>query len=234
MTENRPLYERQDWDTPAGWAFFKCYLAQDPPRSLVKAYNTYREEKKGAKEGLKKAKRVPGSFRNMAAGKNRDGTPRPFAVPFTKRVRAYEDYLDELERKKWTERRLKLREMEWNIGEKILEKAQNMLLFPVMVNDTEKTEDGTIIHRIMPAGWSFKDIPGMLSTASKIARLAADMPTKQVKLDWRSEAEKDGIDPDEFYRNALKNIQKELDGGSASGGVPGSQEISQGEEEQGG
>ena len=227
------MYERQAWDTPTGWALFEIYLSQDPPRSLLRAYNAYREGKWRAKGGTgeyKPAKRVPGSVRNLAAGKNRDGTPRFGAVPFTTRAIHFEQYLVSIEREKWVRRRLELKEKEWQVSSKILAKAEDMLLFPVMIQETVIDEDGTK-QIIMPAGWSFKDIPGMLNTASKVARLAADMHTKQVRLDWRAEAEKMGIDPDEFYRNLVNRLVSSMDGASASGGHTGGQADNEGESE---
>jgi len=235
--DDRALYERQRWDTPVSWALFQIYLAQDPPRSLLRAYNAYREARIRAKQGpdvkVEPKPRVPGSFRYLAAGKRRDGTPIDGAVPFTLRVQAYEDYLANLERDKWTGRRLELREKEWNISSRILAKTEDMLLFPVMIQETVLNEDGTT-QVIMPAGWSFKDIPGMLQTASKIARLAAELHTSQVKLDWRAEAEKEGINPDEIYRDLVKRFTDSMDGASATGGLPGGQEDNEGETGQAG
>lgn len=213
MSETPVAWERQPYDTAKSWAMFQLYLEQDAPRSIAGCYRKWQ-----ARKGKKEARQVPGSFRAIAAGKTSRAEPIPGALSFEERARAFDDYVTELERRKWVERRLKLKEQEWESGTKLLEKVQQMLMFPVMA---QESADGRTI--IMPAGWNFRDVPAMLSAASKIARLAAEMHTDSIKLDWREEAKKYGVDnPDAIFRELVDKLEGELARDDAAGSLAGS------------
>ena len=208
-------WERQPYDTPASWVYFQIYLELDPPRSINEAYRIYR-----ARKGKKTARNqgAPGHWRELAAGKDWNGQPIDGALTWADRAAAWEDHLAALERQKWVKRRLELKEKEWDVGEKLLERAQEMLLFPVAATMTE--DEKTII---MPAKWTMRDIPAVAAAASKIARLAADMATENVSIDWREEARKAGIeDPDAIYRRLVEHFQAALAGADDAGSLEGS------------
>ena len=215
MTDNPLPWERQPYDTSMSWAVLRVYLEQDPPRSLPEAYNQVR--------GITgKRKGIPGTVYNRLLGKNKDGTPIPGAMSYQERVIAWDNYIADLERQKWVERRLKIREKEWEVGSKLLERGEQMLMFPVF--DQMTTDEGMIIR---PAEWRLKDIPPVLVQASKLMRLSTGMSTENLSIDWREEAQKEGYNPDELFNQVVSRIKAELeksslDGLTATGGMEGS------------
>lgn len=77
---------------------------------------------------------------------------------------------------KWATRRAEQREREWQLSERLIEKATQMLNFPLQ--QVEK-QDGDKVTIIRPARWSFADAAKLLDTAAKAARLAAEMETER-------------------------------------------------------
>lgn len=224
MDENPRPWERQPYDTQATWQYFQLYLEQDPPRSLLAAYRKWRS--RGGSSEARPTKQVPGGWRNVAAGKTSRGKPLPGAMSFEQRAAAWDDHLADIERQKWAERRLQLKEKEWELGQKLLDKAQQMLMFPVVA---QESADGKSI--ILPAGWKFRDIPAVLAQASKLARLAAEMSTENISIDWREEARKAGIDPDAIFRQLVSRFEEQLGRQDAAGSLGnGSQEPGEGSE----
>jgi hypothetical protein len=215
MDINPKPWERQPYETPAMFGYFLFYLEQDSPRSLITAFRSWRA-KRGTNGAL--AKRPPGSWRNIAAGKTRQGQPIEGAMTWEERALAWDDNLIDLERQKWVERRLELKEKEWEVSQKLLEKAEQMLMFPVM--ETRSADGVTVIY---PAGWQFRDVPAVAQAASKLARLAAEMATENIAVDWREEARKAGIsNPDAIFRETVHKFEREMAGGNDEGGLPDS------------
>ena len=220
--EDKTLWERQPWENQTSWALFQHYLNLEAPRTLTRAYALYRAAR-GLKEAAKKD--VPGSYRNLAQGKRGNGDEIPGSVTFEVRAMAFDDHVAALEREKWIKRKLALRESEWEAGSALIERAKQMLMFPVVKT---VSEDGQTI--IFPAGWKFSDIPGILAAGSKIARLSADMVTDKVALDWRAEALRAGIDPTELeniYATLVEELASQLaenddESGNAGGETEGS------------
>lgn len=221
MGEEGPKpWERQPYDTQTSWAYFQLYLEQDAPRSINEAYRLHR-----ARRGLKVARNqgAPGSWRNLGAGKNVRGVALPGAISWERRAAAWDDHVAELDRRKWVERRLQLREKEWDLGQKLIEKAQQMLMFPVMA---QESADGKTL--ILPADWKLRDVPAVVAAASKLARLSAEMSTENLNVDWRDEARKAGVsDPDELFRELVDRLEKRLAGEDAGGGLGDGQEESE-------
>jgi hypothetical protein len=208
MTEPRQPWERQPYESQADFAIFQLYLEQDAPRSVNEAYRKWLSQK-----GDVKARLAPGSWRNLANGKKRNGGAEiPGAMTWTARALAWDDHVADLERQKWIKRRLEIKEQEWEVGSKLLQRGREMLQFPIV---TAESQDGRTI--IMPAGWKLKDIPQVVSTGSKLSRLAADMVTDSIELDWREEARKDGIDPDAIFNKLVDELAARMEGGNVAG-----------------
>lgn len=86
----------------------------------------------------------------------------------------------------WERRRGELRHQEWQASQKLMGRANEMLAWPTervtKVEKEVKRPDGKLIQEITitePVGWRAGDIPEYVETASKIARLAAEMETKR-------------------------------------------------------
>lgn len=213
------IWEKQPYESKSSYEFFKAYLEQTGRRSLLKAYNQLRLRK-----GLKEAHCLPGSYGQLANGKKRNGGDVPGGIPYSVRVLAYDNHITNLELEKWQKRSLEIKEREWETSEGLLEKVQQMLLFPVM---RQISEDGVTL--IEPAGWSLRDIPALAQTASKLGRLSIGMETESVKVDWRQEAAKQGIDSDELFSEVVELLRNKLVSPDVSGGNnPGSERVEPG------
>lgn len=214
MNEKPAPWERQPYESAADFRLFQLYLEQDPPRSVNAAYRKYKQ--RGRKEA--QVKHAPGSWRNLANGKTRHSAEIPGSLTWAARTLAWDDYLADLERSKWVKRRLELKEKEWDVGSRLMEKAEQMLMFPVI-----RTESENGYTLIMPAGWKLSDIPNVANAASKLARLAANMATENIDIDWRVEAAKEGVvNPDAIFRQLVEQFKARLDGSDAAGSVAGS------------
>jgi hypothetical protein len=93
------------------------------------------------------------------------------------RVQALRDAAEAAEIEKWAKRRQEHREREWTLATGLAERATSMLRTPLFRTETE---DGRNV--IMPARWDWGDVPRVADTASKLARLAAEMPTAREHL----------------------------------------------------
>lgn len=215
MDGERQPWERQPWDTKQSWQAFRIYLLQEQPRSLIKALREYQRS-----IGREPTRRntIPGYWKTWSSERGE--------LTWAQRAAAYDDYLAEQEREKWEKRRLELKEQEWEIGSKLLERGQQMLMFPLSMQKKEEVADadGKQVHSvtiIMPAEWKLGDIPKVVQAGSKLARLSADEPTEIV--DWREEARKAGVDPDAF-KESIREIIAQMGGavhpGGAGGGEP--------------
>ena len=99
------------------------------------------------------------------------------------RAESYDKYNDRLTQRVWQERRRVEREKEWSAATQLLEKAGQMLEFPLAAVRHETSADGlTQITIVEPAGWKMADAAKMVETASKIARLSAGMATEILEL----------------------------------------------------
>lgn len=112
----------------------------------------------------------------------------------------------EAEARKWEERRSALREQEWTMAERLLERAGKMLEHPLT---RTKGEDG---KTLVPAGWRQVDVAAMVEMASKVARLATEMETDRTKHDVGD------IDPVEYLLRRLDGLAVRLRTAEAAGG----------------
>lgn len=161
MTDERKPWDRQRDDEgklePNRWySRFTAYRLAGPNRSLLGCVNREREQK-----GIKRYNSVPGAW-SRAFDKWR----------WRERAEAWDEHRRQEDEAKWQERREELREKEWDTASKLLEKAEQMLRFPVSKAIVE--EKNTIIE---PAGWKFRDVTAIAETASKLARLASGIET---------------------------------------------------------
>ena len=86
---------------------------------------------------------------------------------------------------KWAKRRSEQRDREWQQAELLIERAMQMLKYPLSRQEVKaKDKDGNpTITIVEPAKWTFKDAAVYLDSAAKLARLAAQMETENVKVE---------------------------------------------------
>jgi hypothetical protein len=84
---------------------------------------------------------------------------------------------DEAQLKQWEQRRREWKQEEWDVAHKLLEKAEQMLQFPVGETVRERPDGSVVI--VKPAKWRATDIARYAEVASKLVRLAAEMETER-------------------------------------------------------
>lgn len=97
-------------------------------------------------------------------------------------LRAEEENLKE-EAARWSERARQLKEQEWEMSEKLLAKANDMLAFPVTQKTVRKRgANGEEITVIQPAKWNLSDAARMVDLAAKLRRMAAGQATERSEI----------------------------------------------------
>lgn len=108
------------------------------------------------------------------------------------RVARQEELMQQEQVAQWDERVKELREREWKLSMSLMDKAEQMLKFPLAEKTVheETSEDGkTIVKQIFnPSKWYFVDAAKVLRVASRVARLATNQDTERLRhVDWLSE-----------------------------------------------
>ena len=184
MTDEHNPWERQPWDTSASFRAFRLYLEQDAPRSVDAACRTHKGYEGDTK---KRATRV---WRNWSQGKDPKGDPIPNAQPWAKRAEAWDDHLAAQDILKWEQRRAEQREREWQGGQSLFERAEQIAKLPyirgkkidyVLVTPEMVGQEIATTTTVEPLNVSAKDEATLRQTASKLGRLAAGMETEKQK-----------------------------------------------------
>ncbi len=142
------------------------------------------------------------------------------------RAKAYDEHLELLDlvakqkateaaATKWAERRAEQREAEWQLSEQLIVKAREMLTWPLAQSIVEETTDDddqslkqTVI--VKPVRWSMADVPRILETASKLARLSTEMETSRELIELLN------IDPSNLTDEELAAYLSKLDAALAT------------------
>lgn len=123
-------------------------------RSLLSIYNTELAEK-----GVRRRNSVPSGWDRNAQKWN-----------WRKRAACWDAHQRRLDEEKWVSRRNELREREWQMAQSALDKAEEMLKFPLARKTS--TDGKTIVE---PGKWSFRDAIMILVESSELARKALEM-----------------------------------------------------------
>ena len=103
------------------------------------------------------------------------------------RLSTFIDQQQERELAEWESRRLQMCEDEWDTAQQLLDRAAQMLKFPLAeVKRVEKTHpDGTpiITTIIKPARWQQRDVVAFVRAASELARLATGSETARIAIE---------------------------------------------------
>lgn len=94
------------------------------------------------------------------------------------RIKAAEDEAE------WDRRRREWRETEFSKAQKLIERVEQMLAYPLseqLVTREEHRPDGKVVQHVTvrPVRWSQRDIAAFLRAASELARLAGGMETER-------------------------------------------------------
>lgn len=162
----------KDWlkqkDEPARWhERFRRFCRMGPSRSLLGLVNRIRQE-----SGKEKKQTIPGSWSEMCK-----------LWRWRERAEAWDAHMRRREDAKWEKRQLELRENEWNLGGKLMEKGLQMLDYPLAAvtqeQQTGTSEDATrVVNTVNPSRWTMRDAAFMVKTGSDVSRLAAGLATE--------------------------------------------------------
>ena len=132
-----------------------------------------RGAQKGPERGPKGAQETSGHWKRWYRGHE-----------WRSRAEAYDAYLDEEKRRaeaqKWRKRGEDLVEEQYQLAVAMLEKARQMLNFPLVRQVVEqRDDDGKPTHiTIEPARWTFNSAARLAKIAVELGRLATGLPTK--------------------------------------------------------
>lgn len=162
--------ELQPWqrlsDEPNKWFLrFDEYRRLGPDRSILAVFNQWR-----AAKSREVARNSPKSWRDAAE-----------KWQWRQRAEAWDESERLHDEQTWLERREQLREREWAAAQKLIEKAEGMLQFPLASTSREERggESGGVIAvtTVTPARWGMADAGKLMDTASKLARLSTGLAT---------------------------------------------------------
>ena len=219
MPDEQPKpWERQPWDTMASFAAFReYYLPQERKhRNVSQAYRDYRL-KQGKSSVKKNGSPVQAgtSWRSWSMGLNYSGK-KPVGTVFEnsltweQRAAAWDAEKDREWDQKWSERRKLVRDSEFETHEALIERAKRMMTASLF-RRTVESADGRSVTVIEPTDWGEQDIARLFDLAYKLGRRSAEMETERiVTVDWRTELENAGVEPDLAYQKLVDSIAEAL------------------------
>jgi len=182
---DRPLWERQPWDTAASFKVFQLWLQQEQrPRSLDAAYRSH-----VGREWYANGTRIRASdaCRRWYQGRDKDGQPIDGAKTWEQRAQAYDDHLAQLDRERWEARRRAVRERDWTAGEELRDLAAKVLAqAPQFVKTTRRLlrgHDGAPDREVITLGLDADALLKTLKLASELQRQAAEVPPPKQQHD---------------------------------------------------
>lgn len=137
---------------------------------------------------------IAAAWRSTPRGrKNPNRTPKRWKIwssahDWVERARAYDGHLGSIElaareqalmdeAEKWAKRKIEQRERDYVMAEQLHARALEMLAFPLTETVIEVDEEGHPVRIIRPMRWTLADAARLADVASKLGRLALDMPT---------------------------------------------------------
>lgn len=193
-------WERQTWDTNAGYNYFhKYYLPQPIPRSLDVAYRAYLAERDGVftvndswvLPDKYKGKRASGSWRNWAhAVKGKGSRPKkiPGALTWSERAGAFDDFLKRQTEALWLAREMESRESDWAVSLELRQAGRGILAeHDKFIRTSSRLIPGDIKAKIndrevITLKLNTADGIKMLELASKLGRAAANVEQQPQRI----------------------------------------------------
>lgn len=171
MTEElKPLtaWDQQPGEPDLTYRVFRRWLLMGADRDVHDAYR-----KEIGKEYIRK-KRVYAPPEILKAAETWQDRAREWDIEQSRRDTFW-----------WQQQRREIRMGEYEVSKALMNRAKEMLAWPIYAETKEETtdENGTHITIIRtPAKWAFRDVSGMLKVGSEIQRLAAEMESSISKL----------------------------------------------------
>ena len=163
-------WDRQPGEPTLWWGRFDRYRALGTERTVTTVYNEWRRS-------VDKPERQKPDHRWYGASQR---------WHWPERAAAWDAHQHDLAMRQWEERAAELRGREWQAAQALLEKAEQMLKFPLVSvrHEDEIGPDGrpTAVTVLEPGDWRVVDAARMAEVASKLARLAAEMETERERV----------------------------------------------------
>ncbi len=199
MAHGEPKIWQREPNEPNLWFDrFNRFRLLGPRRSLLAVYNAEQADKSGTKR-----RKTPGAW-DAAAKEWR----------WRERAEGWDAYCQRREERNWEARRKHLRRKQWDMSQSLLDKADQMLKFPLAKTTREdKSADGKLVSvtTVFPARWSMRDAAAVTEAAAKLARLTLDDgENHEGKGDWREEARSLGLDPDALFERLVDEFTGHL------------------------
>jgi hypothetical protein len=158
---------RNPWDRepnePAMWyGRFTAYRMMGTERTMLGAYNAWR-----ATKGRKPTTTYTDTWQKRAKEFRWKERAEAWDAAERERRDALRREDEEAVREEWRDKARAAREQQYEVGMKLIEKATQMLAFPLA---QVKSEDGKTL--ILPAKWSFGTAGTLVNTAGKLLQLA--------------------------------------------------------------
>lgn len=130
------------------------------------------------------------------------------------RARAFDAYLADLElqmmesefkdrAKKWADRKEALLEREWATGERLMQRAEEMLKIPLL-RQTVSKDGKTIVFE--PMKWTAGTMLNTIDLASKLGRLSTGEPTTRTESNTVQQAKPSGVDYSKLTEAELEQL----------------------------
>lgn len=213
MSEAGQAWEQLPGENNLWFRRFEAFRRMGPRRAVLGVYNKEREQK-----GAGRRESLPQAWSQAAHKWN-----------WRARAEAWDVHQSEKAEAEWERRAKQHRDDEWAARGQLLDKARQMLVFPLAKTSREEQVDGkTIVTTILPTKWTMRDAVAMFELASKLGRLATQQETEMMAVDLRSAAKEAGLDPDdpviyELIRTVIEKLSGKADppaGGDDRGAGP--------------
>lgn len=132
-------WERQKWMTEAHFSAFRFhYLSQSRPRSLVRAYRTYK-----GYDPDDVSRKMSQAFLRWTVAQTGSGIPVKNGMRWTEIAGLYDHYHDRLADLVWAERADEVRRREWEAAVSLLQRAGQIADLPLTRTKAEKVVEVT-------------------------------------------------------------------------------------------
>lgn len=219
-----PIWERQAWDTDKSYEYFRQFYLEVPAteRSMRDSYRRYRESIGAPKQNTPQPSGTWVNYFNGAdsSGRKKKGSLYEHSRTWAQRANAYDDneraIREQVDREIWIERRRKVRDEEWEIGDKLRARAVEMMRYNLFER-TIDTATGVTIFK--PTNWGERDIISTFDMALKLQRRAAEMEQGKITVehDWKKQLEESGIDAGDLFDKLVNEIANGMVIGSDAG-----------------
>lgn len=174
------IWEKQDWETAREHSIFQKWLGMEHPRDLDRAAQLHFGAERTATNKLVTAdSSIRRAYIGFPALEKHRTEPRP---TWEERARAYDLHIQKKMLLDRQHRRERVKRNEFTTAMKLMEKAQEMLDWPLYAEE-EKVDDEDNVYIIrQPAKWALRDVSSMARVASELARLATDMEQGHYKF----------------------------------------------------